>query len=134
MGNAQNWREETDALTYFGNRQKQGDIDARRPVIRRASDLAGPGINSTATRITDFNDALALYNGFFSAAPGAANEPTTTAPLPIGFVGFVSSDSTLGGVQSFTDLATGDLYQRRFVRSEFDPTSITWFGWVKIGP
>lgn len=134
MSGSQNWRDEVNAVVYFGNRKKQADIESRRPVIRRASDLAGPGIGSNATRITDFNDQLARYNGFFSAVAGAANEPPTTAALPIGFVGFVSSDETLGGVQLFTDLATGDQYQRRFLRSEFDPTAITWFDWVKTGP
>jgi hypothetical protein len=132
MTGSQNWRQETDAVTFFGNQKKRAEIESRRPVIHKASDLAGPGIRPTATRITDFNDLLARYNGFFSALPDAANAPPSTAAAPFGFVGTVASDDTLGGVQLFTDLATGDLYQRRFLRSEFDPTAITWFDWVLV--
>lgn len=129
---AQNWRIETNAADYFGHRKKAAEVEGRRPVIRKASDLVGPGVGAEATRITDFNDVLARFNGFFSALPGAANEPTTAAPVPVGFVGFVSSDPELGGVQLFTDLANGDRFQRVFLRSPYDPDAITWQPWVAL--
>lgn len=128
----QNWRIETDAYDYFSHRKKAADLADRRPVIRKAADLVGPGIDANAVRITDFNDQLARYNGYFSAKPDAINGPTSAATIEVGWVGLVSSDAALGGVQVFTDLATGARYQRVFRRSEFDPTYVLWGDWTLL--
>lgn len=122
----QNWRTQTEATDYFGQRDKQLKVADRRPVIRRASDLVGPGIGSAATRVTDFNDLLATYDGFFSAAPGALNAPVGTGA----FVFFVCSDSELGGVQLATRLSTNVQYRRVFVRNPSDPSTLSWSTWV----
>jgi len=121
------WRTDVDAGDYFLHQRKQLDIADRRPVIKKASDLVGPGIDSGAVRITDFNDLLATFNGYFSAAPGAYAAPTETDT----FVGIVVSDSEFGGHQQFTSQETGVIYTRRFQRSPVDPEALAWSAWVE---
>lgn len=122
----QNWRTEVNAGDYFGNQRKKLQFADRRPVIRRPSDLVGPGIADTAVRLDDYNDLLATYNGFFSSAISALNAPNSTDA----FVGTVVSDSLLGGVQRFTSLASSVTYTRTFNRSPLDPATIYWGAWA----
>lgn len=121
----QNWRPEITGTDYFGHQKKQLQVADRRPVIRRASDLVGPGINSTAVRITDFNDPLATFNGYYSADVGALNAPNSDEP----FVGQTISDATLGGRQVFTGLVSGAEFARTFVRSPTDSETLGWGNW-----
>lgn len=123
---SQNWRQEINAEDFFGNQKKQAQIEMRRPVVRKPSDLVGPGIAPTATRITDFNNILATYNGYFSALAGADNAPTATDR----FLGFVVSDAELGGWQEFRSLDTGISYRRMFARAPYDSGVIHWYGWL----
>lgn len=129
MSDAQNWRTETDAGDYFGNQKKKLTVADRRPVIRRASDLVGPGIAASAVPITDFNDLLATYNGFYSAVEASVNAPNADEA----FIGYVVMDDALGGRQVFTGLDTGSEYNRIFLRNPGDPSSITWGAWVAVG-
>lgn len=122
-----NWRPETDAGDYFLHRQKQLDLADRRPVIRKASDLVGPGIGSSAVRITDFNDLLATFNGYYSSEPGAASAPNALEA----FIGQVISDSEFGGQQKFTGLSSGAEYSRTFQRSPVDPEALAWGQWAE---
>lgn len=128
MANEQDWRIPTNAEDYFQQQKKQLNVADRRPVIRRASDLVGPGIAPTAVRVTDMNDILATYNGFFSCAEGAANAPTADDD----YVGWVSGDAELGGVQHMTGLTSEDRYQRVFRRNPLDAETIYWGSWVLI--
>lgn len=121
----QNWRTETDAVDYFGNQKKTLAVADRRPVIRKAGDIVGPGIAGEATRITDFNDILATFNGYYAADVGAASAPNNTDT----FLGHVEMDPTFGGKQTFTSLQTGEDYTRVFTRSPADPDAISWGGW-----
>ena len=123
MTESANWRTPIDAADFFGHQKKQDQIEKRRPVIRRAADLVGPGIGPAATRITDFNDTLATFNGFFSAEAGAANAPTTGQA----YVGWVSADAELGGVQVFVGLENNNTYRRSFRRNPADSQTIYWF-------
>lgn len=127
MSNEENWREDTNAETYFGHRQKKTDLADRRPVIRTASDLVGPGIDANTIRLTDFNDLLATFNGYYSAEPGAASAPNATDS----FVGMVISDAAMGGRQEFTGLTSGVEYIRTFQRSPVDPEALAWSPWVE---
>jgi hypothetical protein len=124
-GQSSNWRTETNAGDYFGHQQRKLQIADRRPVIRKGSDLVGPGIGANAIRITDFNDLLATYNGYFGADAGAANAPPVEQP----YVGITSSDSELGGVQVFYGLVDSTAYRRTFERGPYDPGSIYWSPW-----
>lgn len=128
------WRVEQTGEDYFGHQQKRGNVADRRPVIRRASDIVGPGIDAQAVRLDNFNDVLATFNGFFSAEAGAENSPDPVAELLpdfIGYSGHVVSDSALGGEQVFTELGTGNVYRRRFLRALYAPESVTWTDWTK---
>lgn len=131
MTGSENWRTETNASDYFGHQQKKNTLADRRPVVRRPSDLVGPGIGAQAVRLSDYNDPLATFNGFFSDDGTALNSPLAGSP----FVGHIISDPDLGGVQIFARLdVDGWLYQRRFVRNPSDPNKIYWQLWVKIKP
>lgn len=121
----QNWRTEVTGADYFLHRQKEGNLSDRRPVIRKPSDLVGPGIAAQAVRIADFNDPLATFNGFFSAAAGALNAPNADEV----FVGTVVGDAEFGGVQRFTGLTSGTDFKRMFRRRPNDPSYITWTVW-----
>lgn len=127
----QNWRTEVDAIDHFGHQKKRVELEQRRPVIRKASDLVGPGIGASAVQVTDFNDTLATFNGFFSAIPGALNAPDAALPLAARepFVGTTSSDSALGGRQTVIGLETAFEYTRIFVRNPSDESSISWGVW-----
>jgi hypothetical protein len=124
----QNWRTEVTSVDYFGNQKKQLAVADRRPVIRKASDLVGPGIAATAVRLSDFNDLLATYDGFYSSAAGAVNAPEALEE----YVGQITSDSTTGGVQTFTALTTETKYQRVFRRNPGDAATIYWGSWEVI--
>lgn len=124
----QGWRTETGAEDYFRNQKKTLSVADRRPVIRKASDLVGPGINSTAVRLDDFDDLLATYNGFYSAESSATNAPTSDE----NFVGFIVSDSDFGGFQAFTGLSTGFQYRREFLRAPEDPEFLVWGAWYSV--
>jgi hypothetical protein len=122
----QNWRQEIDASDYFGTQKKVLEGVQRRPV-RDPSSLVGPGIAKSATRITDFNDALATYDGYYSALSTAAHAPTSTE----NFVGHVVMDDVLGGVQVFTGMTTHKEYTRVFRRLAGDAQTIDWSsGWT----
>ncbi len=122
----QRWRTDVDAGDYFLHQKKTVELADRRPVIRRSADLVGPGIGAAAVRITDFNDLLATFNGYYSSAPGASNAPNSTEA----FVGYVLSDAVLGGRQVFTGLSSGTEYSRTFNRSPTDPETVGWTNWT----
>lgn len=125
---SQNWRIETDAEDYLGHQKKKLEIADRRPVPRRADELVGPGIASTAIRITDFNNLLAQFNGFFSAKGDAASRP----PVDQNYVGTVISDAELGGVQEFYGMSNGLLYRRIFTRNPGDTSTVSWGAWAQV--
>lgn len=120
-----NWPIEQDAGDYFGNQKKKLELADRRPVIRRASDLVGPGIGVSAVRAMDLNDRLATSNGYFSAPVGAVNSPDPAK----NFIGISTVDSTLGGVQLFWDVESGQEYTRVFQRNAMNPDFIYWGEW-----
>lgn len=122
----QNWRIPIDASIYLGNQKKRVEIEQRRPTIRKASDLVGPGIGAEAVRLDDYNDLLATFNGYYSSAPGALNAPNATEA----FVGQIISDAEYGGRQVFTGLTSGNEYTRTFTRSPTDPESLGWGPWT----
>lgn len=126
MSTGKDWRIETDGMDYFRSQKKTLEVADRRPVIRKAGDLVGPGIGANTTRLTDYNDLLATFNGYFSSAIGALNAPTADEA----FVGEIISDAELGGMQVFTGLSTGIEYRRTFSRSPIDPEALSWSPWI----
>ena len=120
-----NWRTEIDAEDYFGHQQKKLNLADRRPVIQHASDLVGPAIKEHAVTLTNFNNSLATYNGFFVAPFGAVNGPTGDGP----FFGTVVADAEFGGYQSFTRRDDGQEWVRTFARNPTNPRQVTWGSW-----
>lgn len=157
MGDETNWRTQVTAQDFFGQQKKTLQVANRRPLIRQASDLVGPGIGSSATMITDWNDELATFNGYYSSG-NAGNLATGVGalhgPIPDAghgnkdfhpYVGFVTMDSLLGGQQILypvpvlaSPIVTSTAYwTRSFVRNPADPTtvsSIQWGPWVFVQP
>jgi len=121
----ENWRPVVNATDYLGGQKKRVEIEQRRPTIRKAADLVGPGIGPEAVRITDYNNLLATFNGYYSSAAGALNAPNATEA----FVGQVISDAEFGGRQVFTGLTSGTEYVRTFTRSPTDAETIGWGLW-----
>lgn len=126
-----NWRPtETDSAIFFGNQKKRQAIEARRPVLRKASDLVGPGIAGAAVRVTNWNDTLALFNGYFSSLPGAQAAPNSVE----NFTGFTVMDTDIGGIQTLTGMASGAEYKRIFTRNPSDPSSVAFGLWQANAP
>ena len=122
-------------LDVLSHDRKQNQVADRRPVIRKPSDLVGPGIGASATRVTDWNNVLATFNGYFSSIR-ALNGPR---PEPAGpdatydihhYAGFVTMDAEYGGKQVITDLETYIDYTRVFRRAPSDPNTIVWGSWT----
>lgn len=126
MSEQQDWRIGVNAEDYFGRQKKTLALENRRPVIRQASDLVGPGIGANAVRITDYSDTLATFNGYYSSAPGALHAPNEEEA----FIGYVISDAALGGKQVFTGMDSGIEFSRTFSRSPEDPTALGWGTWT----
>lgn len=129
MSGEQGWRTPVDAYDYLSHKQKQNDLADRRPVIRKAADLVGPGIGSQAVALADFNDLLATYNGYYAGVTAAANAPTNSE----GYVGFTVMDANQGGVQTFTGMTSGRTYRRLFRRNPSDLDSIFFDAWKEVG-
>lgn len=124
----EDWRIQTTGEDYLRAQQKRVATEQRRPVIRKASDLVGPGIGSAAVMITDYNDILATFNGYYSSEAGALYAPNSTDQ----FIGTVVMSDTLGGVQTFTSLTTGVEYTRTFLRSPGDESDISFGVWHSV--
>jgi hypothetical protein len=128
MAEHDNWRQEINAADFFSGQKKRQAIESRRPVIKQASDLVGPGIDKQAIRITNFNDLLATFNGYYSASGDAYFSPDGDELSQ--WVGVVVSDAEWGGYQEFTRLNDGVVMKRVFKRAPYAPESISWEPWA----
>lgn len=119
------WRIGQDGTDYLLHQQKRVALEQRRPVIRKASDLVGPGIAAGAIPLDDLNGVLGTFNGYYSAIEGTAHAPNDTEA----FVGQTVSDPLLGGKQTFTGLESNTEYTRTFRRNPANPESVVWSEW-----
>lgn len=136
MVDAQNWRTEVDAVDYLGHQKKATNLSDRRPAIRKPSDMPamGPAIAAAALSVSNWNDVIATYDGYYSSARAANGPRPEISGVDLGYdiheyVGYVVTDSAMGGVQVLTDLDTGSEYLRTFLRAPSDPSSVTWSPW-----
>jgi hypothetical protein len=58
--------------------EKRTMHEERRPSIRTAADLMGPGLGPQSVQVLDWNDDITTFNGFFYSEPQAANSPDGT--------------------------------------------------------
>lgn len=122
----QNWRTRVNAQDHFGQEKRRAEIEQRRPALRSPRDLGlGPGIGASAVKVTNWNDLLAQYDGYFSSEVGAFGAPNDTEA----FVGLTINDSTLGGVQEATGVVSGNHYRRVFRRNPSDARSVSFAAW-----
>jgi hypothetical protein len=78
MGGANSWRTPQDAADWMREVEKRILHEERRPNIRTASDLMGPGVGPYSVWINDWNADETNFNGFFHSDPGALNTPDNT--------------------------------------------------------
>lgn len=119
----------TDAEGYIRETEKRIANQERRPMVKRASDLLGPGIAPYAVQIDHWNADEATFNGTFWTAPGDTGAPDLTH----WWVGQTEASSDGFGVQqvvTFHDSALFPPITRR--RQFYDPGNgnITYSNWV----
>jgi len=78
MGGANSWRAPQDAADWMREIEKRVLHEERRPSVRTASDLMGPGLSPYSILINDWNAAETNFNGFFHSDPGALYTPDNT--------------------------------------------------------
>jgi len=75
LGGSVNWRTAIDGEDYLRGVEKRLLHEERRPQVRTASDILGPGIGPHCIRLEDWNADETLFNGFWYTEPGAFNQP-----------------------------------------------------------
>lgn len=75
MGGQNNGRQSITMDDWMRDVEKRTMHEERRPQIRTASDLLGPGIAPRTVQLLDWNDEITLFNGFYFSAPGALHSP-----------------------------------------------------------
>lgn len=78
MGGANDWRTAITAEDYMRGMEKRVLHEERRPQIRVASDILGPGIAPYCIRLEDWSAEETYFNGFWYSEPGAFNSPNNT--------------------------------------------------------
>lgn len=85
----------TDFRTWMRDTNRRlGSLESRPPPAR-ALDLLGPGLDSSATLVSDWNDDTIYFNGMYYSEPGADNAPDNVHR----WVGLVIIDQTGSGYQ-----------------------------------
>jgi hypothetical protein len=120
---ANDWPIVTDAEGYFRQNEKRLLHEERRPLVKTASDLMGPGIAPHAVLIFDWNNEVTAFNGFYYSEPGAMNTPDGTSATNF-WMGQSIADAEGNGVQFIWINRHGNLQEplslraRRFHGSE----------------
>lgn len=74
-GTANGWRTVVNGDDWMRNQEKRLLHEERRASISQASDILGPGFDSTAVPLDDWNGDETQFNGIWYSTPGAANAP-----------------------------------------------------------
>jgi hypothetical protein len=75
MGGQNSWRIPVGAEDWMREVEKRILHEERRPNIRTASDIMGPGLGPYSVLINDWNAAETAFNGMFHSDPNALNSP-----------------------------------------------------------
>ena len=78
MGGANSWTQAETAADWMRQVEKRILHEERRPGIRSAADLMGPGVGPYSVWINDWNTSETSFNGFFHSDPGALNTPDSS--------------------------------------------------------
>lgn len=78
--------------------ERRMSTQERRVQISTASDLMGPGVGPNATEISDWNNEVIAFNGFYFSAPGSINSPDPAEA----WMGFSIADPDGVGYQRVT--------------------------------
>lgn len=135
MSGSQNWLIPTNAEEFFSHQNRRIGQEERRPQVRRASDILGPGIAPFAVPVDDMDGDTAAFNGFWIVQPGAANTPDSTK----WWVGQTIADQFNGGVQTLSTFQAADavggmhrLMTRSFSIAPDSPARF-YSNWQQIG-
>lgn len=79
MGGANSWRTNITGADWMRDVEKRILSEERRPLIRTASDLLGPGFAPYAVLTQDWNAVECTFNGIFYSQPGGLNSPDGSA-------------------------------------------------------
>lgn len=78
MGGSNSWRQQQSGADWMRDMEKRLLHEERRPGVRTAADLLGPGVAPFSVLVIDWNAAETAFNGFFHSEPGAFNTPGST--------------------------------------------------------
>ena len=80
---------------WMNDAQRRMAAQERRRHISTAAELLGPGVAPQAVRVTDWNDEVFAFNGFYYCETGALNSPDDTKA----WIGYSLADPDGNGVQ-----------------------------------
>lgn len=126
-GTANGWRTITDGDDWMRNHEKRLLHEERRAAVTQASDILGPGFDSTAVPLDDWNGEETVFNGLWYSTPGAANAPNAGSA----FAGQTITYSDGTGIQVAWSLTEPPvLYQRNVT---VDASGVRSFGaWATV--
>lgn len=113
MSTPKNWTEPQTLSDWMRQKEKETAHSERRPQVRHAADIMGPGIAPRAVEIRDWNAEETSFNGFFYSLPGSINSPNDAES----WAGQVIADPEGYGVQMvWNHRAVAPIvnYRRRF--------------------
>lgn len=135
MSGSQNWLIPTTAEEFFSHQNRRIGQEERRPSVRKASDILGPGIAPFATPVDDMDGDTAAFNGFWILEPGAGNTPDITK----WWVGQTIADQFNGGTQMLSTFRPDDavggqhlLMMRSFSIAPDSPARF-YSAWQRVG-
>ena len=136
MAVANSWRQNETMSDWMRDIEKRLMHEERRPSVRPADELVGPGISTYSAHVDDWNSDGPVVNGFFySDADQVVNSPDDTK----NWMGIVQANPIGQGVQRVWEYiddeddpdADPDLFTRTFVTNE-DGTR-TYSDWLQGG-
>jgi len=137
MGGSNSWRQPQTFADLQRNTEKRVLSQERRPQVRTAADILGPGIAPYAVEILDWNGDETSFNGFFWSQPGAINSPDpANSKWYMGQVEATSDGFGLQWATEFRDIVGNVWPPRSFIRRFFDPGTAgtrTFSAWAEQG-
>lgn len=113
MPSPTNWpHPDDDPELYLRHQEKRIANEQRRPMVRKASDILGPGFAPFATQLIDWNADEAAFNGYFWSDTGALNTPVGVGVSV--WMGITISSGTIG-FQQVWEVSPGTMTEKKRV-------------------